>query len=118
MGTRRLRRGEWQAYCDRLSHELRDENAELEVVSLALGDHVEARWLALYGVTYDPRTDVLEIALENVDHMIEQPRDITIEETPRGLVAIEITTADERHEVLKLRKPVPLSDAEASAELP
>jgi uncharacterized protein YuzE len=106
MGTRKLRRGEWQAYCDRLSHELRDENAELEVVSLALGDHVEARWLALYGVTYDPRTDVLEIALENVGHMIEQPRDITIEETPRGLVAIEITTADERHEVLKLRKPL------------
>jgi uncharacterized protein YuzE len=106
MSTRRLRRGEWQAYCDRLSRGLRGENAELEVVSLALGDHVEAKWLPLYGVTYDPRADVLEIALENVDHMIEQPRDITVEETPRGLVALEVTTADERHEILKLKKPL------------
>jgi uncharacterized protein YuzE len=106
MGTRRLRRGEWQAYCDKLSRGLRDANAELEVVSLALGDHVEAKWLALYGVSYDPRADVLEIALKNVDHLIEQPRDITVEETARGIVALEVTTADERHEILKLRNPL------------
>ncbi len=115
MSTRRLRRGEWQDYCDRLSRGLRDENAELEVVSLALGDHVEAKWLPLHGIVYDPRADVLEIALESIDHMIEQPRDITIEETPRGLVALEVTAADERHEILKLKRPLRVAPA-ASAE--
>jgi hypothetical protein len=114
MGTRKLRRGEWQAYCDRLSRGLRDEDAELEVVSLALGDHVEAKWLPLYGISYDPRADVLEIALENIDHLIEQPRDITIEETPRGLVSLEVTTADERQEILKLRRPLRLVGATAT----
>jgi uncharacterized protein YuzE len=109
MGMRRLTRGEWQGFCDRLSRGLRDENAELEVVSLALGDHIEAEWLPLFGVVYDPRADSLEIALQNIDHTIEQPRDISIEETPRGVVAIEITTADERHEILKLRRPLTLA---------
>jgi uncharacterized protein YuzE len=109
MSARRLTRSEWQGFCDRLSRRLRDESAELEVVSLALGDHVEAKWLPLYGVAYDPRADVLEIALQGIDHMIEQPRDVTIEETPRGLVAIEITTADERHEILRLRRPLQLT---------
>jgi uncharacterized protein YuzE len=109
MSTRKLTRSEWHRFCDRLSQRLRDESAELEVVSLALGDRIEAKWLPLYGVAYDPRADVIEIALQNVDHMIEQPRDVTVEETPRGLVAIEITTADERHEILKLRRPLRLA---------
>jgi hypothetical protein len=118
MGERRLRRGEWRAFCDRLSKSLRDEAAELEVVSLALGDRVEARWLPLYGIAYDARADTLEIALEGIDHLIAAPRDIVVEETPRGVVSVEITTADERQETLKLRKPVPLPDAEPSAETP
>ena len=117
MGWRRLGRGEWRAFCDRLSKSLRDETADLEVVSLALGDHVEAHWLPLYGITYDARADTLEIVLEGVDHRIAQPCDIVVEETPRGVVSIEITTADARQETLKLRKPVPLPDAEPSAEM-
>ncbi len=116
MGVRRLGRSEWRVFCDRLSKSLRDEAAELEVVSLALGDRVEARWLPLYGITYDARADTLEIALEGIDHLIAAPRDVVVEETARGVVSVEITTADERQETLKLRKPVPLSDAEASAE--
>jgi hypothetical protein len=118
MGTRRLKRSEWRAFCDRLSKNLRDETAELDIASLPLGDRVEARWLRLYGITYDARADTLEIVLEGVDHLIAGPRDVVVEETPRGVVSVEITTADERQETLKLRKPVPMPDAEPSAETP
>ena len=52
MSTRKLTRSEWHRFCDGLSQRLRDESAELEVVSLALGDHIEAKWLPLYGVAY------------------------------------------------------------------
>jgi hypothetical protein len=108
MGTRRLGRSEWRSFCDRLSRKLRDETAELEVVALALGDRVEARWVPLYGISYDARADLFEIALKGVDHPIASPRDVVIEETPRGIVSVAITTADERQEILKLREPLTL----------
>ncbi len=115
MALRRLRRAEWREYCERISKSLENESAELEVVSLKLGDHVVARWLPLYGVVFDPRADVFEIALEGVDHSILHPTDVCVEETPRGLVAFEIATGDDAEQILKLRNPLSLPPGAASA---
>jgi Family of unknown function (DUF5335) len=38
--------------------------AEIEVASLALGDQVEAEWLPLLGIAYDPKDDLVQVALE------------------------------------------------------
>jgi hypothetical protein len=108
MATRELARGEWRRYCDRVSKALRGRRAELEVVSLDLGDHVEARWLPLLGVVYDPRADVLEVVLEGIDHSIREPREVYVEETERGLVALEIIAADETRQIVRLREPLAL----------
>jgi hypothetical protein len=35
-----------------------------------------AEWPPLRGVAYDPKDDVLEVALEGIDHLIEHPREI------------------------------------------
>ncbi len=95
-------------YCNRVSKRLAGNKAELEVVGLDLGDHVEARWLPLRGVVYEPVTDVFEIALDGVDHLIQHPVDVFVEETLRGLVTIEIVAADESRQILKLREPLAL----------
>jgi hypothetical protein len=108
MTQQRLARIQWRALCDRVSKAAANQSAELEIVSLDIGDRVEARWLPLYGLSFDARADVLEIALAGIDHLIEHPVDLRIEETPRGLVAIEITRADGTEEVLQLRNPLPL----------
>ncbi len=81
-------------------------SVELEVVSLSIGDRLVSRWVPLIGLTYDSRANVLQIALPNVDHAIESPQALWIDETPRGLVAIEIATADSKNEVLRLREPL------------
>ena len=112
MTERRLARAEWKSYCDRISKQLEGNRAELRVVGLDLGDHVEAQWRPLLGVVYDPRADFLEIALEGVDHMIYAPRDLVVEETARGLVTIAVIAADERRQILKLRNPLPLTPAD------
>jgi uncharacterized protein DUF5335 len=108
MSTRALTRAEWRSYCDRVSRAVAGGRAELDVASLELGDRVEARWLPLLGVVFDARGDVLEIALDGVGHSIVSPREIVVEETQRGLVALEIVAADDSVEILRFREPLRL----------
>ncbi|HET8699431.1 MAG TPA: DUF5335 family protein [Gammaproteobacteria bacterium] len=110
MTMTRLPRGEWRSFCDSVSRSLVDAHAEIEVASVALGDRVEARWLPIYGVTYDPRADTVEIVLEGVDHTIARPRDLYAERTRRGLVALEIVEEDETRQSVRLREPLPVRD--------
>jgi hypothetical protein len=106
MPTRALVRADWRRYCDRVSKAIAGKRVELDVASLELGDQIEARWLPLLGVVFDPRSDVLEIALEGIGHSIVSPRKILLEETERGLVAIEIVGADDTVDTLRLREPL------------
>jgi hypothetical protein len=108
MPTRALVRADWRRYCDRVSKAIAGKRVELDVASLELGDQIEARWLPLLGVVFDARSDVLEIALEGVGHSIVSPRKILLEETERGLVAIEIVGADDTVDTLRLREPLRL----------
>jgi hypothetical protein len=106
---RALPRAEWRVYCDRISKQTAGRRVELDVASLELGDRVEARWLPLRGLVFDPRGNVLEIALDGVGHSIWAPRDIQVEETERGLVAIEIVAVDGTVETLRFREPLPIA---------
>jgi hypothetical protein len=103
MTVRKLDKNEWPAYFDRISKGLEAEEAEIEVMALALGDQVEAEWLPLIGVTYEPKTDMLEVALEGLDHMIAKPREIYVDEQARGIVSIEIVDGDGVRQIVKLR---------------
>lgn len=116
MATRALARAEWRRYCDRVSKEVAGRRVELDIASLELGDHVEARWLPLLGVVFDVRGDVLEIALEGVGHSIVSPRAIHLEETERGLVGLEIVGADETVETLRFKEPLRLGPEELRVE--
>ena len=106
MTPRSVPKTEWQGYCDRLSKGLLGKQAEIEVTGLPFGDHVAAKWLPLLGITYDPKDDLVEIALEGLDHLIHQPREISVEDGPEGLTAMEIVGADQRRQTVKLREPL------------
>ena len=109
MSTRELSRREWRRYCDQVSKALAGTRAELEVISLDLGDRIEAKWLPLVGIVYDPRSDVFEVALEGIGHSIPAPREVFAEETARGLVALEIIAADETRQIVRFREPLALA---------
>jgi hypothetical protein len=109
MTARSLPKTEWQGYCDRISKGLLGKQAEIEVTGLRFGDHVAARWLPLLGITYDPKGDLVEIALEGLDHLIHHPREISVEEGPEGLTAMEIVGGDKRRQIVKLREPLMLT---------
>ena len=106
MAARSLPKTEWRAYCDRISRGLLGNQAEIEITGLTCGNRMATKWLPLLGITYDPRADLLEIALEGLDHLIHGPREIAVDDGPEGLTVMEIVDADKRRQNVKLRRPL------------
>ena len=108
MTIRRLEKSKWHAFFDGLSKMLEGKRAEIEVASLALGDQIEAEWLPLLGLAYDPKDDLFAVTLDGVDHMIRKPREIYLDDDVGGLMSIEIVDAEGTRQIVKLRDPLML----------
>jgi hypothetical protein len=109
MAARALGKPEWQSYFDRISKALTGKRAEIEVTGLRIGDQVAAKWLPLLGITYDSKDDLLEIALEGMDHLINRPLAISVDDGPDGLTSMEIVDSEGRRQIIKLMDPLMLS---------
>jgi uncharacterized protein DUF5335 len=102
-------KAEWGPFFDRMSKGLLGKLAEIEVASLDLGDQIEAEWLPMIGITYDSADDLLDVALDRVDHLIHHPREIVVEEAPEGLVSVAVVDADGTRQIVRLKQPLMLS---------
>ena len=109
MSLVKLDKSQWHGFFDGVSKVLPGKRAHIEVASLDLGHRVEAAWLPLLGFVYEPKTDVLEIALEDVDHRIRKPREIVVDEAPLGLTFLEVVDAEGRKHIVRLREPLMLA---------
>jgi hypothetical protein len=96
------------ARIDWLSQGLLGARTEIEVASLDLGDQIEAEWLPLLGITYDHKDDVLEIALEGVDHLIYGPREVWADLNVGEMMSFEVIDDQGVSQVIKLRQPLML----------
>ena len=108
MTARKLDKKEWKPFFDGVSKVLGAKQAEIEVLSLDLGDQVAAEWLPLVGLTYDPKGDVLDVALEGLDHLISKPREIYVEDGGVGLASLAVVDAEGARQIVKLRDPMAL----------
>ena len=108
MTTRKLDKEQWREFFDGVSKLLEGKQAEIEVASLSLGDQVEAEWLPLLGIVYDPKNDLVEVALEGLDHMIPRPREIYVEDGIGGLASLGIIDGDGQKPIVKLRDELAL----------
>src|SRR3974377_1132588 len=109
MASRALPKKELEIYFDRISKGLAGHRAHIEVAGLALGDQVAAKWLPLFGITYDAKDDLLENAMEGIGHSIYKPREIAVDDGPSGLGSMEIVDSDRRRQIIKLMEPLLLS---------
>lgn len=102
-------RAQWAPFLDAVTNSLLGKQAEIEVVSLNLGDQIEAEWAPLIGVTYDRKNDLIEIALEEMDHLIHSPRELYIDYAVGEVVAaIEIVDADGNRQIVRFKDPLAL----------
>jgi hypothetical protein len=108
MALSKLEKPKWHAYFDNMSKVLEGKRAEIEVDALAIGSQVEAEWLPLLGITYDPKNDIVQVALEGLDHMIHKPRDVFVDMTAVDLSSVEVIDNDDFRHIIKLRDPLML----------
>jgi hypothetical protein len=113
--TKQIPRAEWKAYFARYSRERLElqsdiegglhPSAVVEIMSPDMGDQIEATLIPLLGMTYDPKSNAFELALEGVDHLAFQPTEIAVIEEDDGFVsAVEILRADGIKEIISLRR--------------
>jgi hypothetical protein len=112
MPIRKLQKNEWKSYCDRISKGLEGKRAEIEVAALPIGDQIAAKQVSIFGVTFDPKDDIIEVALEGLDHIIHKPRSLAADEGPAGLAGLEIVDGDGRKQIVKLMDPMMLPPPE------
>ena len=76
--------------------------------SFGPGDQIEAEWLTLFGIVYEPRKDTIEVALDGLDHLIRRPREIVADEQVFELANVTIKDGDGVLHILRLRDPLML----------
>jgi hypothetical protein len=109
MAISKLEKAAWQPYFDRVSKLLGGtKRAEVEVVALNLGDQIEAEWLPLTGIVYDPKDDLIEVLLEDLDHLIYRPRQVFIDQEAVLLKSVEVIDESGVRQIIKLRDPLAL----------
>src|SRR5712672_95749 len=103
MMARKLEKQQWSKFLNGVTRMLEGKRAEVKVASLRLGDQVEAEWLPLLGIAYDSKDDIVEVALEGLDHLIPRPREIYVDDGADGMMAFEIVDADGVRQIVKLK---------------
>ena len=115
--TQELDAGRWHEYFDSLTPSIEGMLATIEVMDAQTGDQLDAERMPLQAVSYDPKDDVLEIALGGrgvrypvvLRHFISGPSTISVEEassvTP---TAIFVTDCAGVRTLIRLFEPVEL----------
>src|SRR5690606_26055696 len=81
----------------------RVDYAEIRVFSPEDGAQPETRWLPLLGLTYDPKDDLLDVAVEGLDHLVGHPEAIYVDEAHGRLDRFEVVRRDGTREVIAIR---------------
>ena len=106
-----IHRSEWRAFFDRLSATLLGKWAEIEVSSLNLGDQIVAEWVPMYGITYDSKDDLLDVAFDRFNHFIRHPQDVVVEEEAAGVLSVAVVDRDGEQQVVRFKQPLAMSQA-------
>ena len=118
MATQMLEKSKWQAFFDGMSEILlTGKRVEIEVAAIPLGDQIEVEWLPLIGIVYDRKDDILQVIVEgHVDHMIQHPKEIHVDEGAAGLQSVLVIDGDGTRHILKFRDPLQLPPPAEAAQ--
>jgi hypothetical protein len=99
---------DWASFLEWVTQGLPGGRAEIDVLAPDIGAQVEARPLPLLGLAYDRKSDLIEVALEGLDHLIRNPRELTAHEEEDGLISIRVVDEDDVTRIIRLTGPLNL----------
>jgi len=99
---------DWASFLEWVTQSLSGGRVEIDVLALDIGAQVQARALPLLGLAYDRKSDVIEVALDGLDHLIHRPRELTAHEEEDGLTSIRVVVDDDVVQIIKLTGPLNL----------
>jgi hypothetical protein len=108
VGIQKIDRSKWIDVCAAVSNGLLGKRAEIEVASPADGLLIEAPWLPVIGIDYDPVNDALKIMLDGVDHFVFQPREMYLDFGLGGILSLGILDNENAWQIVLLRDPLML----------
>lgn len=115
MASQKIDKTAWQGLFDRISRALTGKRAEIEAASLSLGDQIAAEWQPFLGISYDPKDDLVEVALEGIDHLIHAPQEVYADIGASGLETLEIVDKEGTRQIVRLREALMLPSPAAQA---
>jgi hypothetical protein len=104
--NQKIDKSEWRVTLDKASKSLSGQRAEVEIAALSLGNQIAAEWLPIIGITYDTGDDIVEVALEGLDHIISRPRELHLQLAEGHVAAIEIIDGDGVRHIVKFKEPL------------
>jgi hypothetical protein len=110
MTVSKIEKPAWRDYFNEISKTLVGQDAEIEVNSLTAGQQMESKWASFLGIVYEPKSDMIEIVLDGLDHMIHHPREVYADNDAEHLTSLEVVDQDDVRQIIRLR--------EASAQKP
>ena len=100
--TERIDRDELKGFFDRLSKEREGQPVTIEVIDKSIGDQEEVHRLPLAAATFDPKDDVVVLALggnspdDPVVHrrMVWHPKEVELAQLDGGQTALRVVDTD------------------------
>ncbi|HEV2364713.1 MAG TPA: DUF5335 family protein [Caulobacteraceae bacterium] len=103
-----IAKSQWAEVASRLSRALEGQGVDIEVAGLGIGDQHEVEWAPLRGLAYDPKSDLFEVDVDGMDHLIRSPKSLELQQDGAGLKSLAIGVAGGVRHILRFRAPLQL----------
>jgi hypothetical protein len=112
-GAAKLEASEWQSRLDELTEQHEGAPVTIEVLDQEFGDEEEVEKLPLAYLAFDPKDDVVIVAVGGRDgrfpavlrHLVEHPGEIAVDSFGDGLVAVDIVDGEGGHTIVTIHPP-------------
>lgn len=105
-----IEKDDFENYFEDISRFIQNQQIELGVFGLDIGDQIESEWAPLDAISYEPKMDTLFVHTKYVDHAIRGPVQVIVAETNARIHAISVTDSDRRSHILQFRSPLLLEN--------